>query len=91
MWPIHSDAALGALPQMVPGHMTGFPVLLILVRISLLVVRDSYCCEVGYSALNRILTAARSRLEVTTVKDILTTHFVGDEIKIFKAQPIFDT
>ena len=40
-------------------HLTGFPVPLIHVRITLLVVCDSSCCEVGYSALNRTFTAAR--------------------------------
>ena len=72
-------------------HFKGFLVLLIRLRITFLVVCDSSCCEVGYSALNRTLTAARSRLQVSTVRDILTTHFLGDEIKSFKAQPIFDT
>ena len=72
-------------------HLTKFPVLLILVRITLLVVCGSSCCEVGYSALNRTVTAARSRLRVSTVRVILTTHFLGDDIKNFKAQPIFDT
>ena len=71
-------------------HLAGFPVLLILVRVTLLIVCDSSCCEVGYSALIRTLTAARSRLKVSTVRDVLTTHFLGDEIKIFKARPAFD-
>ena len=60
-------------------------------RVALLVVCDSSCCEVEYSALNRTRTAARSRLQVSTLRDILTKHFLGDEIKKIKTQHIFDT
>ena len=63
----------------------GYPDLLIIVRIILLIVCDTSCCEVGYSAYNRTHTASRSRLKVCTVRDVLTTHFVGNEIKDFKA------
>ena len=51
------------------GHLTGFPVLLIALRITPLVVCDSSCCEVGNSALNRTLTAARSRRQSSRVDE----------------------
>jgi hypothetical protein len=71
-------------------HMTGFPDLLILARVVLMIVCDSACCEVGFSALNRTQTQSRSNLKVSTIREVLTTHFLGDPIKEFKPGPIYE-
>ena len=70
--------------------MTGFPDLLILVRVVLMIVCDSACCEVGFSALNRTQTQSRSNPKVSTIREVLTTHFLGDPIKEFKPGPIYE-
>ena len=66
------------------------PDLLILARVVLMIVCDSACCEVGFSALNRTQTQSRSNLKVSTIREVLTTHFLGDPIKEFKPGPIYE-
>ena len=58
------------------------PNLLVIVLIVLLVACDASCCEVRYSAYSQTHTASRSRLKVSTVRDVSTTHFLRDEVKI---------
>ena len=63
---------------------------MILARVVLMIVCDSACCEVGFSALNRTQTQSRSNLKVSTIREVLTTHFLGDPIKEFKPGPIYE-
>ena len=55
-----------------------------------MIVCDSACCEVGFSALNRTQTQSRSNLKVSAIREVLTTHFLGDPIKEFKPGPIYE-
>ena len=58
---------------------------------SILVVCVSSFCEAGCSTFNRTPIAPRSRFKVFTVRDVLTTHWLEDYIKGFKAKPIIAT
>ena len=49
----------------------------VITRVVLLLVIDTSICETGYSALNRIQTKARTRLLISTIRDVLTTQQHG--------------
>ena len=43
---------------------------IVITRVVLLLVIDISICETGYSALNRIQTKARTRLLISTIRDV---------------------
>ena len=53
----------------------------VITRVVLLLVIGTSICETGYSALNRIQTKARTRLLISTIRDVLTTQQHGPKIK----------
>ena len=62
----------------------------VITRVVLLLVIDTSICETGYSALNRIQTKARTRLLISTIRDVLTTQQHGPKIKDFDPAPIYE-
>lgn len=68
----------------------GYPDLVILARVILLLVADTSCCEVGYSRVNRTQTKARVNMSVSTIENVLTTQFLGPKVEDFSPEGIFD-
>ena len=70
--------------------MRGYKDFNVITRVVLLLVIDTSICETGYSALNRIQTKARTRLLISTIRDVLTTQQHGPKIKDFDPAPIYE-
>ena len=47
------------------------------IRLTLLILMDTSCCERGYSHYNRICTAKRPNLEVYTVRNLSAVNYYG--------------
>lgn len=67
----------------------GYPNVLILARICLVLVVETSCCERVYSGVNRIQTKARASLKLETVSDVLLTQELGPAVKSFDPLPIY--
>ena len=62
--------------------MHGYPVLLILVRSTLLILPDSSPCERGFSEYNRIHTSERPNLKLDTVRSLFAVRHYGPELAV---------
>ena len=61
-------------------NVHGYPVLLILVRPTLLILPDSSPCERGFSEYNRIHTSERPNLKLDTVRSLFAVRHYGPEL-----------
>ena len=72
-------------------HVHGYPEVLTLTRITSLMLPDSSCCEVGYSAYNRTHTAERANLQTSTVRNVLSVRTYGPKsVSDFNPQKIYE-
>jgi len=70
-------------------HPQEYPTMCILIKLCLLVVVDSSCCERGYSAMNRIHTDSRNRLKLSTLNDLLFIALNGPPVKDLNTEKIY--
>ena len=63
---------------------------LIPIRLTLLILMDTSCCERGYSHYNRIHTAERPNLEVSTVRNLFAIKYYGpSSAAAFNAEAVY--
>lgn len=87
------DSTFQQLWNHVSRHFHGpldYPNICILVRLVLLLVVDTSCCERGFSSMNRIHTESRNRLKLSTLNDLMFISFHGPSVEDFQPEPIFD-
>lgn len=61
------------------------PNITILIQIYLILPHNTACCERGFSAMNRIKTASRNRLYVTTLDALMTVSLNGPVLSQYKS------
>jgi len=68
----------------------GYPIALIPIRVSLLILADTSCNERGFSEYNRIHTASRSNLEVDKVRNLFAIQYFGPGcVRDFNAEEMY--
>jgi len=66
----------------------GFPCMCKLIRLLLLTVVDTSCCERGFSLMNRIQTGPRNQLKLDSLDCLMRVSMNGPEIEDFDPAPI---
>lgn len=72
------------------NHRQHAPFYPILIKLCLLVVVDTSCCERGYSTMNIIHSERRSRLGMETLNDLMFIAMNGPPVAEFDAKPVFE-
>ena len=66
----------------------GYPDLLVLACVVVLIIADSSCCEQGFSRVNRTLTKERASMSAVTLRDHLNIQMHGPEVGSFDPLPV---
>ena len=67
--------------RMLTSYSDEFPLILCLVVIALVVPADTSECERIFSLMNDLKTAERNKLGNTTLKNLMTWHVLGKQVK----------
>ena len=66
----------------------GYPNLLTLASLAILIIADTSCCEQGFSRVNSTLTKQRNRTDLESLRDHLHIQMLGPDIKDFDPLPL---
>jgi len=68
----------------------GYPNVLVLARVVLMIVSDTSICERVYSSVNRTQTKARASLKLDTICDAVTIKSLGPDVRDFNPRLILE-
>ena len=70
------------------NYSYGYPDLLTLASLAILIIADTSCYEQGFSRVNSTLTKQRNRMDLESLLDHLYIQMLGPDIKDFDPLPL---